>query len=113
MSDKKKIKAKGVVPTAEAIEYLQRLLSLAQQGSVAVVSGDRGLELEIPQFVKLEVEVKEKDGKQELSMELAWSDKYVGAEDLDLRITSPKDPDVQECLRSELDAQEQPPCAEV
>ncbi len=65
--------------------------------------------MSLPQFLKLEVKAKEKKGKKGLSFELSWSDDFCSAEELDLRIASSNDPGIQECLRGELDAQEQPP----
>lgn len=113
MGSSNKVKAKAVVEMSKAVDYLRQLASSAEKGNLAIVSDGRGMELPLSKYVLFELKAKEKDGKRELEIELSWSEEFDGADSLDLKIASSTDPEVRECLRSELDSQQQPPCAEV
>jgi amphi-Trp domain-containing protein len=112
-SEKEKLKAKGVVEVREAVAYLRTLTDLVGKGQVAVQSGGKTMVVDLPKFVKLEVEVEEKGDKQELSIEISWKEGLSGAAGMDLKIKSPDEPDVKECLPTEQPAQQQSDCAEV
>lgn len=112
MGDKKKIKAEAIVDLDQAIQYLRQLTARLEERKVAIQSRGEAIALEIPDLVELEVEVEQKEGKTEISVELEWKEGMKAGQAIDLTISSPDDPEVAQCLRTELAAQSQPSCAE-
>jgi amphi-Trp domain-containing protein len=112
MGDKKKLKAEGVIELDKALDYIRSLTARLSERRVAVRSQGRAMVAEIPDLVEFELEVEEKEGKTEISVEIEWKEGMEPGPDLDLKISSPEDPEVAECLRTELAAQSPPECAQ-
>ena len=69
---KNKMKAKGTVELQRAIGYLEDILEGMKNGRVVMHRGDQSITFHPVDAVEMEIEAKEKEGKQELSVEMTW-----------------------------------------
>jgi len=69
---KNKMKAKGTVELQRAIGYLEDILEGMKNGNVVMHRGDQSITFRPVEAVEMEIEAKEKEGKQELSVEMTW-----------------------------------------
>lgn len=71
---KNKVDAKGTVGLDKAIGYLEDILEGMKNGRIVVRQGDRIVTFQPVNDVEMEIEAKEKDGRQKFSMEMTWSE---------------------------------------
>jgi amphi-Trp domain-containing protein len=71
---KKKVKASGTVEYQRAISYLEEMLEKMRSGDLVMSSGENSVAFHAHEAVELEIEAKEKDGKQEFSFEMVWKE---------------------------------------
>ena len=69
---KNKVEAKGTVEFQRVIGYPEDILEGMKNGNVVVRRGDQSITFHPIDAVEMEIEAKEKDGKQELSVEMTW-----------------------------------------
>lgn len=69
---KNKVEAKGTVEFQRAIGYLEDILEGMKNGRVVVRQGDQTVTFRPVDAVEMEIEAKEKDNKQKLSVEMTW-----------------------------------------
>ncbi len=71
---KNKVEAKGNVELDRAIGYLEDILEGMKSGRIVVRQGDRTVTFHPVESVEMEIEAKEKDGKQKFSVEMTWKE---------------------------------------
>ncbi len=71
---KEKIKAKGIVESDRAIALFEEILNLMKEGGAHFEHDGQSVDLKAGEAVKMEIEVKHKDGKQKLEFEMVWND---------------------------------------
>jgi amphi-Trp domain-containing protein len=70
--EKQKIGVKMSLPFADAASYLEDLLKSFKAGRIVVQKDDEFVTLTPPEQVMVEVEARDKKGKQKFSLELSW-----------------------------------------
>jgi amphi-Trp domain-containing protein len=85
---KNKVKAKGTVEFRRAVGYLEDVLEGMKNGRIVVRQGDQSVTFRHVDALEMEIEAKEKAGKQELSMEMTWREPPHVGEMAGLTITS-------------------------
>lgn len=71
---KEKIKAKGIVESDRAIALFEEILTLMKEGGAHFEHDGQSIDLTAGEAAEVEIEVKHKDGKQKLELELVWKD---------------------------------------
>src|SRR5512139_3563779 len=92
--NKNKMKAKGTVELQRAIGYLEDILEGMKHGKIVMHRGDQSITFHSVEAMEIEIKAKEKEGKQELSVEMTWRESALAGEMGDLTISS-------EALKSE------------
>jgi amphi-Trp domain-containing protein len=69
---KKEMKTKMTVDLDKAIAYIECLLDGLKSGTLVVEHDEGKMTLHPEKVVKLEIETEEKDGNQELEIEMKW-----------------------------------------
>jgi amphi-Trp domain-containing protein len=85
---KNKMKVKGSVELQRAIGYLEDILEGMKNGKVVMHRGDQSITFHPVDAVEMEIEAKEKEGKQELSVEMTWRESVHAGEMGGLTISS-------------------------
>jgi amphi-Trp domain-containing protein len=67
-----KMKAKGTVELQRVIGYLEGILEGMKNCRVLMHRGDQSITFHPVDTVEMEIKAKEKEGKQELSVEMTW-----------------------------------------
>jgi amphi-Trp domain-containing protein len=70
--EKNKVSLKQVVPLNEAVALLQRIIRDLESGTVTLEEGGNKLSMMAPAQVAVEIEAKQKEGKEKFSLELSW-----------------------------------------
>lgn len=70
--EKKKISVEHVSEVAEAVTYLQQIVDSLKKGRVRIEHGDRSIDLEPADEVKVAVKAKQKDDKASIGFEISW-----------------------------------------
>ena len=78
---KKKMKTKMTVDLDKAIAYIECLLDGLKSGTLVFEHNKGKVTLNPGNMVKLEIETEEKDGTQELEIELKWKTSTVAGSD--------------------------------
>lgn len=84
--NKNKLKIKEVVNLDQAIDYMESIVESIRSGKIEIEHGQESISLTTDNTVGLELEISQKDGKRELSMELTWKADLKTPRKLDLRI---------------------------
>ncbi|MGO9566760.1 MAG: amphi-Trp domain-containing protein [Desulfomonilaceae bacterium] len=69
---KNKVEAEGTVELQRAIGYVEDILEGMKNGRIVVRQGDQTVTFRPVDGVEMEIQAKEKEGKQELSVEMTW-----------------------------------------
>ena len=69
-----KVKATGTVDFQRAVSYLVEALASLKSGDLVLTHGENSVTLHPKDVVEVEIEAKEKDGKQEFSFEMTWKE---------------------------------------
>ena len=85
---KNKVKATGTVEFQRAITYLEELLEKLKAGDLVLSHGENSVVFHPKEAVELEIEAKEKDGKQKFSFEMSWKEGLRADEMPDFSISS-------------------------
>ena len=85
---KQKMKAEGTVEMAEVIGYLEDILNGLKSGQMFIEHGGDQIVLTPGSAAEVEIEAKQKEGKQELSFEFEWKRNVFIGRKLDLKISS-------------------------
>lgn len=102
MEGKNKIQNKNSMDLKEVITYLEELTKGFKQGKIVVQQGEEFISLLPPESVQVEVEAKQKEGKEKFSLELSWVPAGPGSEENEIKITqnepvaSPPEPENKE-----------------
>ena len=72
MRHKKELEFEGIVELDEAIEQIESVLAGLRSGTLGLTQGGQTLNLTPQPTVKLEVEGKQKDHKESVSIKLKW-----------------------------------------
>ena len=70
--EKKEISLKSGFDYAGAVKFLEDLLASFKQRSVVLIQGPEHVALKPGDFVDVEIEAREKKGRQKLSIEMSW-----------------------------------------
>jgi amphi-Trp domain-containing protein len=98
---KNKVEAKGTVEFDRAIGYVEDILEGMKNGRIVVRQGDRTVTFHSVDNVEMEIEAKEKDGKQKLCLEMIWRERAHAGEMGGLTISS-EESRSEESMREEL-----------
>lgn len=90
---KKQVTQQGLMATDEVIAYLESLVSSFKEGKVVVQQGEQFVSMNPPEQVSVEVEAKQKEGKEKFSLELSWKNVEQPAENEKVKISS-KEPEM-------------------
>jgi amphi-Trp domain-containing protein len=90
---KKQVTQQGLMATDEVIAYLESLVSSFKEGKVVVQQGEQFVSMNPPEQVSVEVEAKQKEGKEKFSLELSWRNVEQPAESEKVKISS-KEPEM-------------------
>ena len=71
---KEKIEVKGIVESGRAIALFEEILNLMKEGGAHFEHDGQSIDLTAGEAAEMEIEVKSKDGKQKLELELVWKD---------------------------------------
>ena len=71
---KEKIEVKGIVGSGRAIALFEEILNLMKEGGAHFEHDGQSIDLTAGEAAEMEIEVKHKDGKQKLELELVWKD---------------------------------------
>jgi amphi-Trp domain-containing protein len=71
---KNKVKTTGTVELQRAIGYLEEMLEKLKSGDLIISHGENSVAFRPKETVELEIEAKEKDGKQKFSFEMKWKE---------------------------------------
>lgn len=71
---KNKVKATGTVDFQRAVSYLEEALASLKSGDLVLTHGENSVTFHPKDVVEVEIEAKEKDGKQEFSFEMTWKE---------------------------------------
>jgi amphi-Trp domain-containing protein len=71
---KDKIEVKGIVESGRAIGLFEEILNHVKEGGAHFEHDGRSIDLTAGEAAEMEIEVKHKDGKQKLELELVWKD---------------------------------------
>lgn len=72
MRHKNEVEFEGIVELAEAIDQIESVLAGLRSGSIGLSHGDQSLNLKPDSTVKLEVEGRQKEHKESVSIKLKW-----------------------------------------
>jgi len=70
--EKKQISVEHVSEVAEAVTYLQQIVDSLKKGRVRIEHGDRSIDLEPSDEVKVAVKAKQKSDKASISFKISW-----------------------------------------
>lgn len=84
---KNKVKAAGTVDFQRAVSYLEEALASLKSGDLVLTHGDNSVTFRPKGAVEVELEAKEKDGKQEFSFEMTWKEGLQSGEMPDFSIS--------------------------
>jgi amphi-Trp domain-containing protein len=70
--NKREVEFEGTMDVKQATEYLEKLLASFKAGTVCVQRGSAAVALKPEPVVNLEVEAKQKESKESLSIKLKW-----------------------------------------
>lgn len=102
MEGKNKIQNKDTMQLKEVATYLEELTKGFKQGKIVVQQGEEFISLLPPESVQVEVEAKQKEGKEKFSLELSWVPAESGSEENEIKISqkepvaSPPEPENRE-----------------
>lgn len=85
---KKEIRVKGAVTLKTAAAYLQDIVSGLKSGTIRVQNCDDQLTLEPEDLIDVEIEAKQRAGKESIVMELSWRKMAEQDQELDLKIAA-------------------------
>jgi amphi-Trp domain-containing protein len=71
---KEKIKATEIMESSRAIALFEEILHHMKEGGAHFEHDGRSIDLTAREAAEMEIEVKHKDGKQKLELELVWKD---------------------------------------
>ena len=71
---KDKIEVKEIVESGRAIALFEEILNHMKEGGAHFEYDGRSIDLTAGEAAEMEIEVKRKDGKQKLELELVWKD---------------------------------------
>ena len=92
MSKKKEIKMEGGMDTAKVVEYLTRLASSIESGTVQLEKGNEIIVLHPTDSLKFEVEAVQKKDKEKIAIEVSWKRSDASSPKSDDFAISPRDP---------------------
>lgn len=72
MRHKKEVEFEGIMELAEAIDQIDSVLAGLRSGTIGLSHGDQTLNLKPASTVRLEVEGKQKEHKESVSIKLKW-----------------------------------------
>ena len=98
---KNKIKTTGTVEYQRAISYLEEVLEKMKSGDLVLSSGENSIAFHSQDAVELEIEAKEKEGKQEFSFEMVWKEGLTPGEMGDFSISGGKESAKRDSLEAE------------
>jgi amphi-Trp domain-containing protein len=86
---KKRISLKGSTDLAQAIEYLEDIVSSLKNGTLCVQNGsDEALTLKPEKTLHLEIDASQRADKESVTIELSWRKAEAKQEALPLKISS-------------------------
>jgi amphi-Trp domain-containing protein len=71
---KEKIEVKRIVESGRAIALFEEILNLMKEGGAHFEHDGQSIDLTAGEATEMEIEIKHKDGKQKLELELVWTD---------------------------------------
>lgn len=71
---KNKVIVEGTLEFKEAITYLENLVGTLKSGSARIEQGVKSVTLTPTNIVDFKIEAKQKEGKEKLSIMMAWAD---------------------------------------
>jgi len=77
---KKEVEFKGNLEQKQLVSYLEELIKSIKSGTVVVQHGAEHVALTPQDVMELEVEAKQKDNKEKLSLEISWKKSVAAAE---------------------------------
>ena len=102
--NKDKVEMKKTMAFAEAADYLAELHKHFKQGKIVIVQGEDHVVMTPPDHVTVEIEAKQKKGKQKFSLEVSWVESEAG--DLTITDTEPEPPAKEDEDKAEDTAEE-------
>lgn len=93
---KKEIEFKGTLEQKQLVTYLEDLIKSIKAGTVVVQHGAEHIALSPQDAMELEVEAKQKDDKEKLSIKLSWRKTVAAAEAPETFKISAEAPKVEE-----------------
>jgi amphi-Trp domain-containing protein len=109
---KNKVKAMGTVDFQRAVSYLEEALTSLKSGDLVLTHGENSVTFHPKDVVEVEIEAKEKEGKQEFSFEMTWKEGLQSGDMSDFSISGGESVSRERPLHSESEQAEFRPSAE-
>ena len=92
MSDKNKVVVEGSLQLEEVVSYLENLVSTLKAGTIHIQQGLNSVTLRPTSIVDVKIEASQKEGKEKLSVKVAWSGdpKYGVTDGISISTDAPK-----------------------